>query len=251
MSQSLLIKNSRNFLFSNLFGSEIVCGFSLRYSGNMSLCYADTKDSLQNRKVFLEDLGIDYQTLVCAQQQHGSRVKIVKKIDIGSGALSYATAIPDTDALVTSEKKLPLAVFTADCLSVFLYDSNHKSIGLVHAGWRSSKENIVVKTLKVMQEGFNTRTKDVYAAFGPVIRNCCYEVGQEFKYIFPSDLTEKDGRLYLDLIKINKKQLLDCAVKETNIFDLNLCTSCQSRDLFSFRKEGSSCGRMMSVIMLR
>jgi len=251
MPQNLLIENSRNFFFDGLFASEIVSGFSLRHSGNMSLYYADTKDSLENRRIFLENLGIDYQTLVCTQQQHGSRVKIVKKTDKGRGALSYATAISDTDGLVTEEKNLPLAIFTADCLSVFLYDSNNKSIGLVHAGWRSSKENIVVKTLKIMQEGFNTRSEDVYAAFGPAIRSCCYEVGQDFKDIFPSDLIEKDGRLYLDLVKINKKQLLDCGLKDTNIFDLNLCTFCRSADLFSYRKEGPSCGRMMSVMMLR
>lgn len=261
MPQNLLIKSSRNFLFNGLFDLEIVYGFSLRHSGNMSLYYSDTKDSprlsmqergsLENRRVFLEGLGIGYQTLVCAQQQHGSQVKIVNKSDVGCGALAYDTAISDTDALVTGEKNVPLAVFTADCLSVFIYDSNNKSIGLVHAGWRSTKENIAIKTLKVMEEGFNTSAKDVYAGFGPAIRSCCYEVGQDFKDIFPSDLIERNGRLYLDLVKINKKQLLDCGVKDTHIFDLNLCTSCHSRDLFSYRKVGSACGRMMSVMMLK
>jgi len=251
MAEDLLIKGSRDFLFGGLFDSQIVCGFSLRHCGNMSLCYAETSDSLKNRKAFLEGLRIDYQTLVCGRQKHGSRVQIVKINDRGRGALSYDTAIADTDALVTDEKNLPLAVFTADCLSVFLYEPGKKIIGLVHAGWRSTKRDIVIKTLKVMEEGFNSRAKDVYAAFGPSIRSCCYEVGQEFKGIFPYGLIEKNGRLYLDLIKINKKQLLDCGVKDTNIFDLNLCTSCHSTELFSYRKEGSSCGRMMLVIMLR
>jgi hypothetical protein len=251
MPQNLLLKNNRNQIFHGLFASGLTLGFSSRHCGNMSLRYGNTRDARGNRKNFLESLGIDYQTLVCAKQIHNCQVKLVTKDDAGRGALSYDTAIPDTDSLITSEKNLPLAVFTADCLSVFLYDPQKNCIGLAHAGWRSTKENILSETLEVMKNEFNTLAENVCAGFGPAIRSCCYEVGEDFRDIFPSGLIEKNGRLYLDLVKINKKQLLDCGVKDTNIFDLNLCTSCHSADLFSYRKEGPSCGRMMSVIMLK
>jgi hypothetical protein len=217
----------------------------------MSLHYADTKYSLENRKKFLNSLGVDYRSIVCAKQVHASQVRLVNKNDAGRGALSYDTAIPDTDSLVTNEKNLPLAVFTADCLSVFLYDSQRNCIGLIHAGWRSTKENILSKALEMMKNEFNTLAKDVYAGFGPAIRNCCYEVKDEFKDIFPSDLIDRNGSLFLDLVKINKRQLLDCGLKEANIFDSGICTSCHNEDCFSFRKEKGSCGRMMSVMMLK
>jgi copper oxidase (laccase) domain-containing protein len=57
----------------------------------------------------------DYQDLVCAKQMHASSVSFAQEKDRGKGALSYENAIPDTDALITDKKNLPLAVFTADC----------------------------------------------------------------------------------------------------------------------------------------
>lgn len=231
--------------------SELIAIFSSRFSKNMSLFYGDTTDSLTNRKDFLSPLEINYQDLVCAKQIHGSNVRYVGGKDRGRGALSYETSIDNTDAFITDEKNLPLAVFTADCLSIFLYEPETAAIGLVHAGWRSSKENITAKTVKALEENFNAKIKNLYVGFGPAIRSCCYEVGGEFKDIFPGEVLERDNRLYLDLIAMNKKQLLDLGIKADNIFDCEICTSCQNTEFFSYRKEGNTCGRMLSVIMLQ
>jgi len=217
----------------------------------MSLFYGDTKDALKNREGFLREIGIDYRSLVSGQQVHKSGIKYVKEEDKGKGALSYATAIADTDALVTNKKNLPLAVFTADCLSIFLYDPKTPAIGLVHAGWRSTKENIAAKTIRLMQKEFDTHSPDLSVSFGPAIRSCCYEVGRDFSNFFPDSVIERNSRYYLDLVRINKKQILDLGAREANIFDAGRCTYCQNEDFFSYRREGKSCGRMISVIILR
>lgn len=230
---------------------DIVCAVSKRASGNMSLCYGDTRDSLINRKVFLNELGINYQDLVCAKQVHKSDVRYVEEIDKGKGALSYESSIADTDAFITDKTNLPLAVFTADCLPVFLYDAENSAIGLVHSGWRGACENIASKTVQLMIEKFNTQPKHLYAAFGPCIRSCCYEVGEEFKDFFSYGLIERDNRYYFGLAEVNKKELLSLGVKDTNIFDSNICTSCRNEEFFSYRKEGKNCGRTISVVMLK
>jgi len=230
---------------------RLVCAFSSRASGNMSLFYGDTEDALENRRTFLKDLGIDYRDLVCAQQVHGSKARYIQEADKGKGALSYDTAIPDTDALITNKHSLPLAVFTADCPSVFIYDPRRPAIGLVHAGWRSTQERIIEKTVKLMQEKFNSQAKDLSVSFGPAIGSCCYIVGEDFSDFFPADLIKRNNRYYLDLVRINKRQLLNLRVKDKNILDPQICTSCRNEEFFSYRKEGKACGRMMSVIMLR
>ena len=228
----------------------LICAFSQR-PRNMSFAYGDTARSLENRREFLASLGIDYRNLVCAKQVHSNKVAYVCEKDRGKGALSYDSAIADTDALITDTKNNPLAIFTADSLSIFLYDAKTRSIGLVHAGWRSTKENIITKTLQLMQKKFRTSPKDLSAGFGPAIRDCCYEVGKEFQKFFTYGLKLQDARYYLDLVGINKKQLLGLGVAEANINDSCACTYCQNDKLFSFRKEGDSCGRMMSVMMLK
>ncbi|MDD5155887.1 MAG: peptidoglycan editing factor PgeF [Candidatus Omnitrophica bacterium] len=229
---------------------DLICAFSQK-PRNMSFAYGRTHDSLGNRKEFLGALGIDYRDLVCARQVHSNKATCVCEKDKGRGALSYDEAIADSDALVTGTRGLPLAVFTADCLSVFLYDAKNKSIALVHAGWRGTKENIIASTLQLMRERFATKPADLYAGFGPAIGDCCYEVGKEFPDFFTYGLQNRGARYYLDLAGINKKQLLDLGVPEVNINDSSSCTSCHNANLFSFRKEGPSCGRMMSVAMLK
>lgn len=230
---------------------DLVCAFTTRALGNMSLVYGDTFNSLNNRKGFLKVLGINYQDLVCAQQVHGSKASYIEDKDKGKGALSDESAFSNTDALITDKKNLPLAIFAADCLSIFLYDPATFSIGLVHAGWRSTKENITTKTIQLMQEKFQTKTESLSVGFGPAIRACCYEVGKELKEYFSDCLSERNGRYYLDLVNANKKQILDLGVKEANILDSGICTSCKNEEFFSYRKARDSCGRLMSVIMLR
>ncbi|MCM8789623.1 MAG: peptidoglycan editing factor PgeF [Candidatus Omnitrophica bacterium] len=233
------------------FGPDVICSFSNRLSGNMSIRYADRETSIANRKFFLEKLGIDLKDLVCAKQVHSNNVTYAKLDDRGRGAYVYKEAINDTDAFITNEKNLPLAVFTADCLSIFLFDPKLKAIGLVHAGWRSIKENIAVAAIRKMKESFGTDASDIYAAFGPCIRSCCYEIGRELKEFFCKDIIEKDGRFYLDLINANKRQLLSAGVQGSTIFDCGICTSCHNDEYFSYRKQGNDCGRIISVIMLK
>lgn len=252
MLQEVPLKDKKTHLSANLSGSNLICAFSTRISGNMSLFYGNTANVLESRKGFLRGLGVDYHNLVCAKQVHGNIARYICEADSGKGALSYESSIPGTDSLVTDKKNLPLAIFTADCLSVFLYDARNHGIALAHAGWRSSKKNIMAETIKVMQEKFNTEAQDLCAGFGPSIRSCCYEVGPEFADIFTLEhLTKRGKHYYLDLAGINKKQLLDLGVKEENIFDSELCTACRSKEFFSFRKDGTGSGRMISVMMLK
>jgi YfiH family protein len=230
---------------------NLIIAFSTRRHGNMSLYYGDTSEALDNRRNFLSSLGIDYRDLICGRQIHGDNIKYVTGDDKGSGANAYGGSIPDVDGFITDKKNVPIAVFTADCLSVFIYDPKTPSIGMVHSGWRSSKENIVAKAVKLMQERFNIEPKNLYAGFGSSIRSCCYEVSRDFKDYFPQALVEKEGRFYLDLASLNKEQLMSAGLKEENIFPPQVCTFCHNEEFFSYRKEGIACGRMMSVMMLK
>jgi hypothetical protein len=235
---------------SSPINKEFIFAYSTRQLQNMSLAYGELRGSLENRKNFLAPLKINYEDLVCARQVHASHVHYAREEDRGSGALAYDTALAETDALVTDRRSLPLAIFIADCLAVFLYDRKNSVIGLVHAGWRSSRENITKKTIQFMQKQFHTESKDLYLAFGPAIRSCCYEVKEEFRQFFPEFLIRRDNRYYLDLARVNQEQAEDAGVDVKNISDPQICTFCQNENFFSFRREGDSCGRLMCVAML-
>lgn len=251
MPKELLCRNKEYYTFEGLSSNSFTCAVTTRLLKNMSLIYGDTASSLENRRSFLSSLGINYRDLVCAEQVHAAGIKYAGKNDLGRGALSFDTSVPATDAFITDQKNVPLAVFTADCLSVFLYDIKTPAIGLVHAGWRSSKENITFKTIELMRQRFNTNKDNLFVAFGPSIRACCCQVEKEFQDYFPGSVSKKGGYYYLDLAGANRKQVLEAGAKEANIVDCGICTSCRSEEFYSYRREGKASGRMMSVMMLK
>ncbi|MBM3248897.1 MAG: peptidoglycan editing factor PgeF [Candidatus Omnitrophica bacterium] len=240
-----MIKRKSAYFFERFNKFPIVASFSDR---SLDLSF---EAKHKNRKKFLDKLGINYRNLVCVKQPHKSKVVVVAESHRGKGALTRKNAIAGSDGLITNKRDIPLAVFTADCLSMFLFCPKTKTIGLVHAGWRGSKEEIVKKAVLILKQKFECKPKDIIAAFGPAIRSCCYEVGGEFKKHFGKGLKKRDNKLFLDLISINKNQLVSAGIKRPNIIDSKICTSCQNTKFFSYRKEGDNAGRMMSVAMIK
>ena len=225
-------------------------GFSRRPDGNMALHVGDTSGSLEARRRFLAGLAIESRQMVVPCQVHGGAVVSVGPGDRGRGAESFASGIPDTDALVTGRKQIALAVQTADCLPILMCAADGAACAAVHAGWKSTRERIAASTVGRLRTEFGAVPASVRCFLGPSIRPCCYQVGEEFADIFPYAVSRRGDKLSLDLVRENCRQLVDAGVREENIFDSGLCTCCNP-DYFSFRRDGQAAGRMMAVIMLK
>ncbi|MGL5330807.1 MAG: peptidoglycan editing factor PgeF, partial [Peptostreptococcaceae bacterium] len=177
-------------------------------------------------------------------------VKVINKDNIGTKE--------EGDALVTNLKEVPLLVFTADCVPVAIIDKKNKAIGAVHAGWRGTYSKICKETIECMKKEYNTNSKDLICVIGPSIGSCCYEVSEELVQKFNTILTNsnekfyiiKEDKYYLDLWKINEYILKECGVKEENIINLNICTSCNSDKFYSYRvhdKTQKRIGMLMQI----
>lgn len=230
---------------------SVTAAFSKRQDGNMSLCYGDISGSLENRKKFLDIIGIDYRGLICAKQAHGKNIEYVTEENKGRGALDYDTSFADTDGFITDKRGAPVAILTADCLSVFIYDPARPAIAILHAGWRGTEQNICAEGVRVMRERFGSQPQSLLAGFGPSIRSCCFEVEKDFKTNFPFGLVNRGGRIFMDIALVNLRQLVDSGVREENIFDPKICTVSDNENFFSFRKEAQGAGRLISVIMIK
>ena len=82
---------------------------------------------------------------------------------------------PDSDAVITRVPGLCVAVKTADCIPVLLYDERQGFVAAVHAGWRGTVGRIVSRTIEEMQ----SRGQDLHAVIGPGISLASFEVGDE------------------------------------------------------------------------
>ena len=108
---------------------------------------------------------------------------------------------PKADAIITNQKYLPIAVLTADCSPILIYDNKIKIIAAIHAGWKGAYKGIINKVIKFMIKK-GCELNNMTAAIGPSISLKNYEVKEDFKKKF----IKKDKK-NLIFFKINKKKL--------------------------------------------
>ena len=90
---------------------------------------------------------------------------------------------PRVDAVITNQKKLPIAVLTADCVPILICDYKKKMVAAIHAGWKGAYKGIVTNVIKFMITK-GCKTKNIIAVIGPSISVKNYEVKGDFKKKF-------------------------------------------------------------------
>lgn len=227
---------------------------------NMGFTVNDEHDNvIRNRQRVADGLGFPLEDLVAAKQVHGDRVAVITGEQLGKGALTYDTALKDTDALITDQPGIPISTYHADCIPVLLLDPVTPAIGLAHAGWKGTALQIGAKTLAKMTACYGTNPQDCLAAIGPGIGPCCYEVDDKVKDVFARQFAGSEdffkpvgtGHWHLDLWLANAAALQQAGVPQQNIFVSGLCTSCNHELFFSHRRDKGQTGRMASLMMLK
>ena len=216
---------------------------------NLALHVGDNPEKvLHNRAKFAEAIGVSADRFTTCAQVHGSRVQIITENLIGSGALSYADTVAETDALITNLPNVPLLLFYADCVPILLADPVTGAIGLAHAGWRGTAACIAKKTVHAMIEAFGVTPENLLGAVGPSIGPCCYEVDDAVKEKMPDYsqfFTDKEnGKYWLDLWQVNQQQLLEAGLLQEHISVAGICTNDNPELFCSYRYENGKTGRM-------
>ena len=238
MQQTIAISSFERF--------PIHCGTTTRH---FPLKVDSTRELAKNQFLFTLGemlLGSKPKGWAVAEQPHGDTVALL------DGAPSTSmTLLEGADGLITQRPDQVLSILTADCLSIFFYLEDPPVVGLVHAGWRGAAKGIVRRAVSAFNPLSRNQIQKLHVAFGPSIHSCCYEVGKEFRDLFPKSLEEREGRLYLDLVRENRRQLLETGFSPEQIGPPGPCTGCHPDQFYSYRKEGNSAYRMLSWIALR
>ena len=188
--------------------------------------------------------GINPAQLVCSDQVHGTEILLAEKPGRYCGY----------DSLITDKKNLFLCIFTADCYPVLIYDPRHKASGAIHAGWKGTAGQIVVKTLSAMKSRFNSIPEECLAWIGTGISANAYEVDKEVAKEFPPDTSKRspfsldEEKYLLDLGLVNYRQLLASGVPASNIERSSFCSYGDKDLFFSYRRDQGKTGRMVSLI---
>lgn len=248
MADPLILKKQVGFYELCLFEKYGVRAVFTTRKYDMGFEHRAPKDTGGRKNVYPR-LDINWRNIVCPSQIHGDQVFIAQKKDRGRGVFKRSSAIADTDALITAQTNVPIAILTADCLPVFILDPDNRCIALVHAGWRGVHQRLISLTIAKMRQRFGLRPDRILVAMGPAIRRCCYEVGKDFEKKFTSGVFKHSGgKLYFDIAGAACQELEGLGVRREQIYDTNICTSCANHEFFSYRREGENAGRSMSAM---
>lgn len=233
---------------------SVTAGISLRTGGISNTPYAslnlaehvgdDPRAVATNRKILFQQTGL--KNWQYCRQVHGN---CVVTVDAPTGASLEPP--PEADALVSACRGVALGIFTADCVPIFILDTETPAIGIAHAGWRGTFARVAVNTLTQMKTCFGTVVENCRIHLGPAIQKCCYTVSAELLTQFAERFgcNVHDGT-NLNLQAANVNQLIEVGLPSTSISISPLCTACRTDLFYSHRAENGQTGRMLSYIQL-
>lgn len=167
-------------------------------------------------------------------QIHSNSILVVTAEALNSTALepldpeTFEPSNSESDGMLTNEQDIYLMISIADCLPIYIYDADKKTIGLLHAGRKGTQQFILRNAIEIMIKQFGSRPEDISLLFGPSICPKCYDY---------------------DLWENNIKQANEMGV--SNIINPQICTA-ENLDLFySYRKEKGIKGRMFAAIRIK
>ncbi len=184
-------------------------------------------------------------------QAHGSVVRVVSRAEV--------EARPEGDGMVTAESGLVLAILTADCVPVLMFDAEAGIAGALHAGWRGTLGGIASAGVRAMEQ-LGAKAARLRAALGPAIGPCCFEVDADLAGRFAREIPGagrhwrpgRPGKAYLDLGAIVADALRRAGVRYEAITAVGPCTRCAHGRYFSRRAAGGgTTGLQLSFIGFR
>ena len=229
----------------------------------------------ENKQRLCKQLGIDESHLVYPHQTHQTEVRVIDEAFLSLSDEDRQPLLEGIDAVMTNLQGVCIAVSTADCIPVLLYDEAHHAIAAVHAGWRGTVARIVEKAVAAMQHTYQTNPHQLKAVIGPGISLKNFEVGDEvyeaFAHAgfpmneiaqqFPTTnevqseivnckLSNRKLRWHLNLPRCNQMQLEGEGVQTENIHMSNICTCDHVDTYFSARRLGINSGRILTGIFM-
>jgi len=209
----------------------------------------------RNYEILAQLLGIGMEDFVVTKQTHSDIVRYVDGIDRGKALVEGAS--PECDALVTNTPGVALVVFTADCTPILLHDPVTGAVGAAHAGWRGTAADIAGKTVAAMVRHFGCDPKNIRAAIGPNIAQCCFETDRDVPDAMVQALGDAakahirpaGSKYYVNLKEINALFLRRAGVEQIALSDA--CTACRPDLFWSHRRHGPQRGSQGAVIVCK
>ncbi|MDP6080806.1 MAG: peptidoglycan editing factor PgeF [Arenicellales bacterium] len=207
---------------------------------NLAAHVGDERDAVTNNRAELKRTLCLPAEPCWLSQVHGCGV-----VDVSTGSVGTVA-----DAAYTTTPGPVVAVMTADCIPLFLSDTDGSFVAIVHVGWRGLCAGVIEALLGKL----TLPSGRILAWTGPGIGSDVYQVRADVRETlidaFPgheSALVATGNHWIADLPKMVEQRLRRQGV--IHIFHSGQCTYRQADAYFSYRRDGQ-CGRMASLAWL-
>ena len=242
--------------------SEISHGFFNKNGGvskgiykslNCGVGSKDKKNNVKkNLKIAIKKICKKSKEIFLVKQTHSNKFLFLSKnTKIKNRSIT-------ADAIITDKKDFPIAVLTADCVPILLFDKKRKMIAAIHAGWRGAFKGVISKVINFMVKNGCDR-EDITVAIGPSITQKNYNVKLDFKNKFIKKhkknkifFKNRNKLIYFDLPNYIKSQLKFNKISKIDM--INIDTYEKKNNFFSARRslklKHDDYGRNISIIMI-
>ncbi|MEG0712684.1 MAG: polyphenol oxidase family protein, partial [Niameybacter sp.] len=136
---------------------------------NLGFNREDEKENvMENYKRVAHLLGSDIQHMVLSRQAHETCIEEVTLEDAGNGIVR-PNKWESVDGIYTKDKGLTLVTHYADCVPLFFYAKKYGMIGMAHAGWRGTVNEIGRKMINRWHERHHVPLEEIEVGIGPSI----------------------------------------------------------------------------------
>ncbi len=249
------------FVAEDIKTKKITYGFFSK-EGGCSKCTYDSlnfsKNSVDNKKLVTTNiniakkkLGLEKNKLKLIRQIHSNKVEIIDQKNLNEKIVA--------DGSITKNKNIALAIMTADCAPIFIFDLNCSFICCLHIGWKGCLNNIVKLALKIISK---IAIQELIAVVGPCLSKENFEVEEKFKDVFITQdlhyenfflIESNQQKPHFDMRGLINYQLQSCSVDKISNVDID--TYSNEHLFFSHRRSSHLCtlpsGRLINLIGFR
>lgn len=207
----------------------------------------DSADAVaKNLALAAEELAIPAERIYYLSQVHGCASRVLTGDERREDVLRE-----QGDITVTTARDVGCGVRMADCPAVLIGDPDSGAVAAVHSGWRGTVAGAAVGGVRALRE--LSGAQRLFAAIGPCIEQCCFEIGDDVADTIAAasplgdDVIDRSrAKPHADLRRVIAAQL---EAEGVSVDQVRGCTMCDAERFHSYRRDGPVSGRMLAVIV--